>query len=429
MAAKHVIIVGAGFAGLAAAWELIRRGYAVTVIESSRGAAQQASFAAGGWIGPQGLSSWVRRRSRSEKIADLISQKNPSLGLRWTYNGKQQCRHLLTRCDRLAQDEQYGPSWYAEAVRSLADRSFTLFNRLVCGEAISDCRSNGLLHVFSTEKAMEDAASGANERLFLTQAQALTNALCREVEPVIFDNAPIAGALHLPLDFTINEAFVCRELAYSEQVRGVRFLFEEEVRELAVDQKHVVIGVKTNKAEHAADAVVLACGQSVPEFLASLPVPIELLTAPVWSSSITADAGDFPYRLKTSLLWEEEGILVTALGERIRVSSYPWCGKLDDKTAQLEVKRLANAGMQLVGGAANWRKPFVWRHEVLTTADSLPIAGDIPGYRGLFVNFAHGQHGAASALACGEIIADALQEVPANELATLTSPLRSSVIC
>lgn len=428
MAAKHVIVVGAGFAGLAAAWELMNRGFAVTVVESSRGAAQKASFATGGWIGPQGLSSWIRLRTRQEKLSELFSQSNPAFGLRWTHSGKKQCHFLLRKCDRLIEAIPTDPAWYTQALRSLADRSFTLFNRLVCSQAISDCRSKGLLHLFSTEKALEEAASGTNRRLALSEGLALNNASCRELEPVIFDNAPVAGALQLPLDFTINEAFVSRELAYAEQMRGVHFLFEEEVLELRFGPSHNITGVKTSKTELPCDAVVLACGSSVPSFLAALPVPIEFLTAPVWSCTVTADAGDFPYRLKTSLFWEEEGILVTALGERIRVSAGPWCGTRTPKEAQQEIKRLTTAGMQLVGGAANWRKPFAWQYDVLTSADNLPIAGAIPGYCGLFVSFAHGMHGAAGALASGEIVADALQEVPANELAALTSPLRRAVI-
>lgn len=34
MSAKHVVIVGAGFTGLAAAWELAKAGCGVTVVES-----------------------------------------------------------------------------------------------------------------------------------------------------------------------------------------------------------------------------------------------------------------------------------------------------------------------------------------------------------------------------------------------------------
>lgn len=425
MTAKHVIVIGAGLAGLTCAWELCSRGLTVTVIDAARGPAQRASFATGGWIGPQSLRTSVQLRSRGQLLRTHFGQNDPQAGLRWNWKGHDEAADFLARSQQLAANPNFGSAWCRDALRSLGDRSLTLLNRLIAAQAITDCRSKGLLHVFSTEAALDAAVSGANPRLGLTQAKAFTSAQCRVLEPVIFDNAPIAGGLQLPLDFTVNAAFLCRELAYSEQSRGVQFVFDEAV-EGFLTQDHTVVGVKTGKESRPADAVVLASGSSAPGLLQKLPVPLEFLTATLWAQSITAEVGDFPYRMKMSLLWEEEGILATALGERIRLTGTPFCAPFDAKVSEEEVKRLSMQAMTLLGSAANWRKMIAWHEEMIACADGLPLAGALPGYPGLYVSFAHGMSGAATAGACAEIVADAVTDTSANELAPLVSPLRAA---
>ena len=59
-----IVVLGAGIVGVTAAWELMRDGHEVTVVERLPGAAEGTSFANAGLIAPSHSFSWPRPRRR-----------------------------------------------------------------------------------------------------------------------------------------------------------------------------------------------------------------------------------------------------------------------------------------------------------------------------------------------------------------------------
>lgn len=98
----NIAIVGAGAVGIATAYALALDGHAVTVYESHRSAAEEASFAPAGWLTPALFSPWAapgmasRLRSASQpgrqallRWGASISRQDLSWLLQWRRSGKQ----------------------------------------------------------------------------------------------------------------------------------------------------------------------------------------------------------------------------------------------------------------------------------------------------------------------------------------------------
>ena len=54
-----IAVIGAGVIGVTSALELVSHGHEVVVYEKGSGIAQQASFAASGFMGPGLVNSWT----------------------------------------------------------------------------------------------------------------------------------------------------------------------------------------------------------------------------------------------------------------------------------------------------------------------------------------------------------------------------------
>ena len=63
----HIAVLGAGIAGVTTAWELLRDGYQVTLIDRGRDAANFTSFANAGLLAPGDL------HRRPHRVADGAS--------------------------------------------------------------------------------------------------------------------------------------------------------------------------------------------------------------------------------------------------------------------------------------------------------------------------------------------------------------------
>ena len=62
---KHVIIVGGGITGITAAYQLIKQGFKVSVVERHRYPAMETSYANGGQLSASNAEVWTHPRHSS----------------------------------------------------------------------------------------------------------------------------------------------------------------------------------------------------------------------------------------------------------------------------------------------------------------------------------------------------------------------------
>jgi D-amino-acid dehydrogenase len=82
--ALHVVVIGAGIVGAATAWELVKDGHTVTLIEPGEpGGPQAASYGNGAWISPASIIP-MSMPGLWRKVPGYLFDPNGPLVLRWT---------------------------------------------------------------------------------------------------------------------------------------------------------------------------------------------------------------------------------------------------------------------------------------------------------------------------------------------------------
>ena len=87
------VVLGAGIAGVTAAYELARRGHEVTVVDRQPGAALETSFANGGLVVPSQSDPWASPDAPMKLLKWLGREEEAHRLARGGYSGYMESRH------------------------------------------------------------------------------------------------------------------------------------------------------------------------------------------------------------------------------------------------------------------------------------------------------------------------------------------------
>src|SRR5687768_7717624 len=73
----RVLIIGAGVAGVTAAWRLLEDGHEVTVVERHPAAAAETSFANAGLVAPGHAFAWASPKAAKTLLKSLLLKDQP----------------------------------------------------------------------------------------------------------------------------------------------------------------------------------------------------------------------------------------------------------------------------------------------------------------------------------------------------------------
>jgi D-amino-acid dehydrogenase len=277
-----VAVVGAGLAGVTAAWELRAAGAEVEVFESADGPGLATSSRNGSLQHPSQAEPWnspgvlwqVLRHLGDEQAAVLLRARAlPSL-VGWG-----------TRFVRESTPERFFDHTLANM--RLARYSVQQMARHRADGIDYAMRTGGTLALLRDEPAQTKAVAWA-ERL---GAHGLTwRALLRDevvsLEPAL---APVArelvGALHYPDDERGDPLMFCRALAERMVQRGVSIRYSTRIERIAVERAQVWGVIDGAHCLRVADAVVLAAASHSRALAAS--VGLDLPVRPVKGYSLT----------------------------------------------------------------------------------------------------------------------------------------------
>lgn len=417
-----IAIVGAGIAGIATAYELAQDGHRVTVYEQHSAAAEGASFANAGWLSPTLLQPWstpgwtlpLHQQLRGKHA--LLQANGTWLGHNWRWlrrwkTAERQC---------LAQD-LISPA--ASALEQLSAFSQVLRRDISAAhELTTECQQGHVVLLRSEQEvqALQPLAQALGT--LDTRAQLLDAAAARLQEPGLSPEAPLAGALHLPEGETINARQWTQQLRQLAMQHGVQLLPQATIRSIQSVGKQVHLLQEGDNAAHLHDAVVVCTG-AAPELLASSGLRLPLM--PVHGYTISAPLRDPAYAPQAAALDWGQQLLISRIGQRIRISAGAELGTATDSHNQDTLVRMYRTLNDWYPGAAQLSSPQVqiWRGTRGLLPDGLPLLGRT-AQAGVWFNLGHGAHGVALANGCARIVADQLlgREVPA-EIDTL-SPLR-----
>lgn len=398
-----VAVLGAGVAGVAAAYYLWRDGHEVVVLDRQSGPALETSFGNAGGLCPSFAGPWAAPGMIGKVLKMALQREAPirfsfapqPRKLVWLAKWMGNCSAERFRANKLRMQRV---AHYSNAcLQVLAGSGLPLE---------FDYHQDGTLQVFRREADLKAVAS-------ITQAldeyevpwRLLNGEEARVLEPALASSqAPIAGALYLPRDGSgDSHKFATGLSAYLAQ-QGVVFQFGKSIRAL-VKAGDRIQGVQLDgQAElFNADAYVVALGQQTPFLMR--PLGLSLPIYPLKGYSITARIDDPERAPRAALMDEYNKVMISRLGDRVRAA-----GMAELKGYGLEVDPGRVAFLK--GVVREWFPEGVGINDAQAWAGLRPMTPDGPAilgriqYANLYLNCGHGSNGWTQACGTGKIVAD-----------------------
>lgn len=413
--ARSAFIVGGGLIGVSTAWYLAERGFEVTVLERGEDVALETSAANGGLVTPSQSDPWNAPGTFLHLLRWLGREDSPLLLRPRALPGLWRWGLSFLLASRAAR-------WWrsAEANLRLGLYSVAALDELRGSLKLDyDSLCAGTLKLFREPLALERSLVLARSLAPLgLEYRALDAGQAVELEPLLAPLRPgLAGAIHYPADESGDAQAFTRALAARARAAGVHFLFGTELRRF-VTKGSTIDALDTSQGGMQADAYVVATASASPALTA--PLGIKLPIYPVKGYSVTLPAADWKRRLSIPLVDFERKVVITPLGQRLRIAGTAEFTGFDLSLNPRRGAHILRHALELlpeIAAQVEHAKVHHWAGLRPMTADGPPVVGAtaIPN---LFVNTGHGPLGwtlgAGSARALADLMAG---RTPALDLA------------
>jgi len=401
-----IVVLGAGVVGTASAWYLARAGHAVTVIDRQGAAGLETSFANGGQVSASQVEPWANP-SAPGKILQWLGRADAPLLFRMRADARQWAWGLRFLFECLPSRARAN----TRELLSLALYSRAELQRLRAETNIRyDQQTRGILH-FHTDRKEFDRAARQAEALweYGYELKLKTPDECVAIEPALAHaRTRIAGATFAELDESGDAHKFTQALAALAEGRGARFRYGCSVERFETEQGRVasvIVHDVHDGAEESvtADAYVMALGSYSPLLLA--PIGVSIPVYPVKGYSITIPLEENDVAPHMSLTDEAAKLVITRLGERLRVAGTAELTGYDTELRAERCESLLRRTFDLFPRAGRAERAEHWTGLRPATPSNIPLIGrtHLPN---LYVNTGHGTLGWTLACGSGKALAD-----------------------
>jgi D-amino-acid dehydrogenase len=386
---KKIAIIGAGITGITTAYQLLERGYDVTVFEKNRYAAMETSFANGGQLSACNAEVWNSWSTISKGIQWMFKKDAPLL-----FNPKLNYHKVSWLYKFISNIPNHKKHTILTAKMAIESRSE--FKRILDIENIKlDLEEKGILHLCDNNKALEH---GRNVNSWLAEAGLKRKEVNLDemalIEPTInlknfkggfFTKSDMSGDIH---KFTKLLAEACEK-------KGVKFNYDTEINKIYhKNNQPIITFIHANKIQNSIyDGIVICAGVSSKIFADKLGDSVNIY--PVKGYSITLllnDEESISNAPHVSLLDDNAKIVSSRLGKnRFRVAGTAEFNGYNKDIRADRINPLINWCNQLFPSVST-EHAIPWAGLRPMTPSMMPKvgSGNLPG---IFYNTGHGHLG------------------------------------
>ncbi len=412
-----ILVMGAGVIGVTTAYQLLKDGHQVAVVEQREAAGEETSAGNAGLIAPGHAFAWASPAAPRILLKSLF-QEGQALRFRmrpdprlwaWSLKFLRQCTADRARINTLRKHR-------------LCVYSQELLHQVVAETGVSyDGRDGGLLYLYRNPATFEQAAG--KTRLLAGDGQKIETinvARAIEIDPAL---APardkLAGAIYCPTDesgdsrlFTQGLAKVCEDL-------GGRFHYQTTIQRFVLDGDRVE-QVVTDKGALSADAYVLSLGCDSPILARQLGIKMSIYPIKGYSVTIPVEAANRGQAPRIGGVDEDNLVAYVRLGERLRITATAEFAGYDLSHQPSDFRHMLAAARDLFPRACAFDRPSYRACLRPMTPEGTPIFG-LGRQRNLYFNTGHGHMGWTMANGAARIAADLIAgRKPAIELTGMT---------
>jgi len=403
----RVLVLGAGVAGISAAYHLWRDGHEVSVLERQAGPGMGSSFGNAGGLCPGFAGPWASP-GMPYKVLRMALQKHAPV--RFSMMPDAERLHWLAKWLKECNAERFGIN--KARMQRMAHYSMR------CMQALRDevpelsfgFHRDGTLQLLETDQEVELAQLATRT---LSQFQVPWRMMSRDeavaIEPSLRASAVAwQGALHLPDDASGDSAKFCAGLAGYLSSRGVSFQYGASATRLVHLHgrlRSVEITHDGQMDQRQADACVVALGCQAPALLATAGLRIPVY--PLKGYSITIPIADTKAAPRMAIMDEHHKIMLTRLGDKLRVAGMAEFVGYDLTVHRVRTELLSTLTRRLFPRGLDYAAATSWAGLRPMTPDGPPILGATP-LQGLYLNAGHGSNGWTQACGTGRLVADAV---------------------
>lgn len=411
----HILVLGGGVIGVTTAYELLKDGHQVTLVERAPEAAAGTSFGNAGMIAPGHAFAWAS--PRVPKIL-LRSLWRNDLAFRMGFTTDpafwRWCVRFLGECTaeraRINTQRKHRLCTYAQSVlREIVAETNIPF----------DYSETGLLYLHRSQATFEHGVRNmAILRELGQQQQILSPDQIADLDPALAPaKEKIAGGIYAPTDATGDCRLFTQRLAEVAAQRGAELRLGTTVRRLHSDGERIT-GVETDRGTFSADAYVLALGVWSPHLLRGLDKWLPVY--PVKGYSLTLPIGGNHVAPRVGAVDDDNLIAYSRLGARLRVTAQAQFAGYDAAHRPADFTAMLAKIQDILPGAADYTQPSYWAGLRPMTPEGTPIMG-LGRQRNLYLNTGHGHVGWT--MSCGaarvtrDLIAGRAPEIPLDGMA------------
>ncbi|MDD9797926.1 MAG: FAD-dependent oxidoreductase [Alphaproteobacteria bacterium] len=452
----RIIIIGAGIAGVTAAWELQKDGHEVILLEAAAQIASGATYANGGQIAVADSAPWSRAGLAWEVLKHITDRHVPYrlqvrasfTQWRWLFNFWRNCNDKAHRrgASRNRLLAQYSQTCLQATRANLGDEL------AYCGQQTGNLRLVATAEQEAAERealiqergAQTSTQAGAQTS---TQAGAQTSTQAGAQKSAHADTeagTQTSSSVWLTADELVSQEPTLAEAVAAGLVRGAIWSCGDESGDAAqftraltkaftrlggalrlncAVQGFVLSGraatpptmpqsvqaVQTNQGDLEADAVILAAGVASSQLARQLGLYVPIL--PVKGYSVTVPIHNEALAPQASLTDINHRLVITRLGRFLRVAGYAEIGT-DTQIDRKRIEAMIDYMKCFFPQAGDYSKPENWVGFRPLTPDSAPLIGRMQAYDNLWFHTGHGTLGWTLAHGTARLLADIMSGTP-----------------